>query len=142
MASRGEIYSTRADFENRTYFFNVKENRRGDVFLNIVESNKKEEKEGFDRHQIMVFEEDMAIFMAELKKASGIVLKKGELAKKELPQKFKKKTPGGANPRSKTVPKGAGSSQKSSQKSNQTSASNLRRKKVSLKLKTKRADDE
>jgi hypothetical protein len=36
MGIRGEIYSTSVGLPNRTYFFNVKENRLGDLYLNIV----------------------------------------------------------------------------------------------------------
>ena len=38
MGIRGELFTTQVPAENRTYFFNVKENRLGDVFLQIVES--------------------------------------------------------------------------------------------------------
>lgn len=79
MSSRGEIYSTRLDSENRTYFFNIKENRRGDMFLNIVESNKKDNK--FERYQVMVYEDELAQFMEKLNKAAAIILKKEEIAK-------------------------------------------------------------
>ena len=37
MAIRGELYTTQIVLDNRSYFFNVKENRSGDVFLQIVE---------------------------------------------------------------------------------------------------------
>lgn len=54
---------------NRTYFFNVKENRTGDVFLNVVESKKRGTESDFERHSIVVFEEDMAGFLANFDKA-------------------------------------------------------------------------
>ena len=54
MGVRGEVFSSRVSSGNRTYFFNVKENRSGDLFLNIVES-KKHGESGFERHQIVVF---------------------------------------------------------------------------------------
>ncbi len=54
---------------NRTYFFNVKENRAGDVYLNVVESKKRGDDAQFERHSIMVFEEDMAGFLANFDKA-------------------------------------------------------------------------
>ena len=38
MGARGELYTTQIHLDNRSYFFNVKENRTGDVFLQIVES--------------------------------------------------------------------------------------------------------
>ena len=68
MAIRGEIFSSQVQTEKRTYFFNVKENRMGSHFLNIVESTKKPDGT-FDRHSIMVYEEDIENFMKELNKA-------------------------------------------------------------------------
>ena len=68
MGTRGELYTSRASSRNRTYFFNVKENRSGDLFLNIVES-KKHGETGFERHQIMVFEEELDNFSSEFEKA-------------------------------------------------------------------------
>ncbi len=58
MGIRGELFTTQITLENRSYFFNVKENRAGDVFLQIVES-KKGDGTDFDRHQIAIFAEDM-----------------------------------------------------------------------------------
>ncbi len=63
MGSRGEVFSTRITAGKRTYFFNVKENRNGDMFLNLVESKKHEESE-FERHSIIVFQEDLENFLA------------------------------------------------------------------------------
>lgn len=64
MGKRGELFSTKLDSSNerRSYFFNVKENRTGDLFLSIVES-KKQNEATWDRHQIVVFEEDFEQFM-------------------------------------------------------------------------------
>lgn len=58
MGIRGELFTTQVTLDNRSYFFNVKENRAGDVFLQIVES-KKGDGADFDRHQIAIFAEDM-----------------------------------------------------------------------------------
>lgn len=74
MGIRGEVFSTRANSENRTYFFNVKENRHGDLFLNIVES-KKHGEEGFERHSVMVFEEDIEEFIDSFNKASDFIVR-------------------------------------------------------------------
>jgi hypothetical protein len=62
MGTRGEIFSSKANTEKRTYFFNVKENRLGDVFLNIVESKKNGEDQ-FERRSVIVFKEDLAVFL-------------------------------------------------------------------------------
>ena len=69
MGQRGELFSSRMTVGNRTYFFNVKENRTGDVFLNVVESKKRGTESDFERHSIVVFEEDMAGFLASFDKA-------------------------------------------------------------------------
>ncbi len=58
MGIRGELYTTQVTLDNRSYFFNVKENRAGDVFLQIVES-KKGDGSDFDRHQIAIFADDL-----------------------------------------------------------------------------------
>ena len=65
MGVRGELFTTEVSLDNRTYFFNVEENRTGDVFLQVVES-KSLEGTGFDRHAIVVFEDDMQRFLQGL----------------------------------------------------------------------------
>jgi hypothetical protein len=62
MGTRGEVFSSKADTPKRTYFFNVKETRTGDVFLNIVESSKIGE-DRFERRSVIVFKEDLAPFL-------------------------------------------------------------------------------
>jgi hypothetical protein len=62
MGIRGELFSTRVLLQNRTYFFNVKENRMGDLYLNIVES-KNRDTGGFDRQSVVLFAEDMTEFL-------------------------------------------------------------------------------
>jgi hypothetical protein len=48
--------------QNRTYFFNVKENRMGDLYLNIVES-KNRDAGGFERQSVILFAEDLQEFL-------------------------------------------------------------------------------
>ena len=62
MGVRGELFSTRIILPNRTYFFNVKENRMGDIYLNIVES-KNRETGGFDRQSVILFADDLQEFL-------------------------------------------------------------------------------
>lgn len=74
MGLRGEMFSTRVARENRTYFFNVKENRKGEMFLTIVES--KHSADGtFERHQVMVFQEDFPDFADGLEKVVSFMKK-------------------------------------------------------------------
>lgn len=61
MGVRGELFTTQVTLDNRSYFFNVKENRTGDVFLQVVESKNKNGEE-FDRHAVVIFAEDMQKF--------------------------------------------------------------------------------
>jgi len=62
MGVRGEIFSNRVILPNRTYFFNVKENRMGDLYLNIVES-KNRDNGGFERQSVILFADDLQEFL-------------------------------------------------------------------------------
>lgn len=63
MANRGELYSVRMDGESgrRYYFFNVKVDRHGAMFMTIAESTKRPGG-GFIRNEIFLYEEDVARF--------------------------------------------------------------------------------
>lgn len=76
MGIRGELFSTRFACDGRTYFFNVKQNRNGDVFLSIVES-KPSEGESFDRRSIVVFGEHMEGFLKSFQSALKYIDKTG-----------------------------------------------------------------
>jgi hypothetical protein len=62
MGIRGELFSTKVALLNRTYFFNVKENRLGDLYLNIVES-KNRDSGGFERQSVILFADDLPEFL-------------------------------------------------------------------------------
>jgi hypothetical protein len=85
MGIRGEIFSTKLILPNRTYFFNVKENRMGDLYLNIVESKNKETG-GFERQSVIVFADDLPAFLgnfdAALKKMEKAVREQKHTAKR------------------------------------------------------------
>ncbi len=51
-----DIFSTKFQSGNRTYFLDVKLTKDGDRYLKISESKRIDESE-FERHQIIVFEE-------------------------------------------------------------------------------------
>lgn len=76
MAYRGEMFSTRVTCEGRTYFFNVKQNRMGDVFLSIVES-KPAENNYFERRSVIVFGTDMKPFLKAFRGALDFMEKTG-----------------------------------------------------------------
>ena len=74
MAARGELYTTEVYLDNRSYFFNVKENRTGDVFLQIVESKNRDGSDG-ERHQIAIFAEDMQKVLQGLDRSLNFIEK-------------------------------------------------------------------
>ena len=74
MGARGELFTTQIYLDNRSYFFNVKENRTGDVFLQIVESKNRDGVEA-DRHQIAIFADDMQQFLQGMEKSLDFVEK-------------------------------------------------------------------
>ena len=107
MGIRGELFTTQVTLTNRSYFFNVKENRAGDVFLQIVESKNRDGADG-ERHQIAIFADDMQKFLQGMERSLNYVEKdrkerakikaarKAEKAKKiyKLKEESKKKDDG------------------------------------------------
>ncbi len=70
MGIRGEVFSSKLVTGERTYFFNVKENVYGDMYLNIVESKGTEGGSGrFLRQSILVYKEDLGEFIKEFQKS-------------------------------------------------------------------------
>ncbi|OHD19821.1 MAG: hypothetical protein A2Y38_23265 [Spirochaetes bacterium GWB1_59_5] len=68
MGVRGELFSKRISCDGRTYFFNVKENRTGDLFLTVVES-KPTETGDFDRRSVVIFQENAEAFSKVLQES-------------------------------------------------------------------------
>ena len=86
MGARGELFTTQVYLDNRSYFFNVKENRTGDVFLQIVESKNRDGGEA-DRHQIAIFAEDMQKFLQGMEKSLEFVEKDRKTRQKAAREK-------------------------------------------------------
>lgn len=86
MGARGELFTTQIYMDNRSYFFNVKENRTGDVFLQIVESKNRDGVEA-DRHQIAIFAEDMQKFLQGFEKSLDFVEKDRKQRQKAAKEK-------------------------------------------------------
>jgi hypothetical protein len=82
MGIRGELYSTKVILDNRTYFFNVKENRLGDLYLNIVESKNKDTG-GFDRQSVVLFADDLQDFLKGFDESLRVMEKAVRDKKKE-----------------------------------------------------------
>jgi len=101
MGIRGELFSTRVTCEGRTYFFNVKENRLGDLFLTIVES-KPTEAENFDRRSVVVFRDDMGKFIHAFQGALDFIQAGKTGSKPEAPRYADEP----AKPRARKMPAG------------------------------------
>lgn len=86
MGIRGELFTNQVQLDNRSYFFNVKENRAGDVFLQIVES-KKGDGSDFDRHQVCIFAEDMQKVFGGLDEAIKFIEKERKARAKARAEK-------------------------------------------------------
>ena len=95
MGIRGELYTNQIVVDNRAYYFNVKENRKGDVFLQIVESKKDEVDE---RHAIVIFASELQKFCKGFDSALSFIdknekeKKKAALEKKKSAEGTQKKT--------------------------------------------------
>ena len=86
MGARGELYTTQVTLDNRSYFFNVKENRNGDIFLQVVES-KSRNGEDFDRHAIVVFADDMQKFFKGLDSSISFIEKEQKERSKAIAER-------------------------------------------------------
>ncbi|MDR2111322.1 MAG: DUF3276 family protein [Spirochaetaceae bacterium] len=93
MGIRGELFSSKVVLPNRTYFFNVKENRMGDLYLNIVES-KNRETGGFDRQSVILFADDLQEFLKGFDESLRI-LEKAAREKRRNPGKRPDREHGG-----------------------------------------------
>lgn len=79
MGQRGEVFSTRVMKADVTYFFNVKENIYGEMFLNIAMSRKGDGR--FIRQSIVVYQERLEQFMQALNKEVDLVKKNAPTGK-------------------------------------------------------------
>jgi hypothetical protein len=95
MGIRGELYTQQIVMNNRSYFFNVKENRTGDIFLQLVESKSKD-GEVYERRDIVIFDDDMQKFCKGFEDSLAFINKasKDRASSKKLASKkrvYKKK---------------------------------------------------
>jgi hypothetical protein len=71
---RDSVYSKRIKAgKRRTYFIDVKETKGNDYYLNITESRKRLDSDGYDRHQIFLYKEDFNKFVNSLTEAVNFV---------------------------------------------------------------------
>ena len=79
MGERGEVFSSRLVIrDDRTYFFNVKKNYMGDLYLNIVESRETDTPGKFMRQSIIVYQEDLGAFVREMQKSLDYIQMNGK----------------------------------------------------------------
>jgi len=67
-----EIYSNSIRAGKRTYFFDVRQTRNGEMFLTITESKKIMKEEGnfhYEKHKIFLYKEDFEKFTDGLNEA-------------------------------------------------------------------------
>lgn len=62
-----EIYSSKISGNSRTYFINVKVASNNSKYLDFVETRKRSENT-FERHNVMIFENDIKEIIEELNK--------------------------------------------------------------------------
>jgi hypothetical protein len=79
------LFSTKVSLHNRTYFFNVKENRLGDLYLNVVES-KNRETGGFERQSVVLFAEDLQEFLQGFDEALKVLEKAAREKRRASPR--------------------------------------------------------
>lgn len=55
-----ELFTDKITKGNRTYFFDVKRSESGSLYLSVSESKRTDD--GFEKHKILIFEEDIKDF--------------------------------------------------------------------------------
>ena len=73
---REDIHSLAIRAGKRTYFFDVKETRKGDYYLTITESKKVFDNEGnsrFEKHKIFLYKEDFKKFSEAYDESIGFI---------------------------------------------------------------------
>lgn len=59
-----ELFTDKITKGNRTYFFDVKKSENGSLYLSVSESKRTDD--GFEKHKILIFEEDIKDFKSSL----------------------------------------------------------------------------
>jgi hypothetical protein len=94
MGIRGELFSAKVALQNRTYFFNIKENRLGDLYLNIVES-KNRETGGFERQSVILFADDLQEFLKGFDESLRVLEKAVREKRRNAPSRGNDRREGG-----------------------------------------------
>jgi len=65
-----ELFSNKIQKGRRTYYFDIKKTRTGELYFKISESKITED--GFEHHRMMIFEPDLEDFVAALNKTAAV----------------------------------------------------------------------
>lgn len=76
----------------KTYFFDLRKNRDNEVYLIINESTRKQDGEGYDRHKLFVYKEDILRFKEGLDGIINHITSQG-LADLSATSNFKSRKP-------------------------------------------------
>lgn len=60
---------------NKTYYFDVKKSKKGNPYLVITESRKKDDNSGYERANLVVFAHHAQEFLDNAKKAIKVMMK-------------------------------------------------------------------
>lgn len=64
------VYSSRVKAgKRRTYFFDIRQTKGDDYFLSLTESTKRFNGDGYDRHKLFLYKEDLNRFVQGLEDA-------------------------------------------------------------------------
>ena len=76
---REEVYSVSVRAGKRTYFFDVKETKKGEYYLTITESRKRFSDEGepyYEKHKLFLYKEDFDNFAQGFTQSTGYIKEK------------------------------------------------------------------
>ncbi|MFW6224310.1 MAG: DUF3276 family protein [Bacteroidota bacterium] len=83
---RNEIYANAVRAGKRTYFFDVKETRKGEYYLTLTESKRRFSKEQgnffYEKHKLFLYKEDFEKFTEALEDVIEFIKSKQEVVEK------------------------------------------------------------
>ena len=71
-----ELFTRKIHAGSRTYFFDVKQNQEGTLYLSITESKFQDGNEKPERFRILVYEDKLRDFVSGFKEAIGFIKEK------------------------------------------------------------------
>ncbi|MFO8088113.1 MAG: DUF3276 family protein [Bacteroidales bacterium] len=100
---RNEIYANAVRAGKRTYFFDVKETRKGEYYLTLTESkrrfNKEQGKFFYEKHKLFLYKEDFEKFTNALEDVIAFIKDRQEVIEKTHDEEPKTSSEGSASSR-------------------------------------------